>query len=288
MKQLVIERPLEAGEKMETTRPLEDAGLIILDHPQITLTLPLIQHCILFNLPIVVCDEKHLPAGIMLSLAGHSLSGMRMRSQVESGKALKKRLWQKTISAKIKNQAKVLKTFKLPYQYLLTAATKVRSGDSANTEAMAASYYWSKLFASFGDFRRDRFGDSPNQVLNYAYAILRASVARALIGSGLFPFLGIHHKNTYNSLCLADDIMEPFRPYADALVKMMILNGDIQPEDMTLTRSQRKACLELLNGDVKMEGMIHPMQIAIKLVCSRLAKCFEEDNALHLSYPEYE
>lgn len=288
LEQLIIEQSNGESEVDIKSRPLDDAGMIILDHPQIQLTSPLLQNCINRNLPIIVCDSRHLPSGILVALSGHTMSGLRMRAQIESSKPLKKKLWQITISAKIRNQALLLKQLKLPHKILMEASQKVRSGDSSNIEATAATYYWSKLFGDKDSFRRDRFGESPNHALNFSYSILRALVARSLIGSGLFPFMGIHHKNAYNSLCLADDIMEPFRPYADKLVRELVSRDLLDPEDPDLNKEIRAHCLGILNRDVLLDGLKRPLQIAVNIVCSKLAQCFETGNVNLLVYPEYE
>lgn len=288
LEQLIIEQQTGESEAIKTSRPLEDAGMLILDHPQIQITAPLLQNCINRNVPIVVCDSKHVPSGIFVSMSGHTMSGLRMRAQVDASKPLKKKLWQITICAKIRNQALLLKQLKLPYKILLESSQKVRSGDSSNIEASAAAYYWSKLFGDKRGFRRDRLGDSPNHALNYTYSILRAVVARSLIGSGLFPFMGIHHKNAYNSLCLADDIMEPFRPFADKLVRGLVSREIVIQDELELTKEIRALCLSILNQDVLLDGLKRPLQIAVNTVCSKLAQCFETGDPSLLVYPEYE
>ncbi|HRG67514.1 MAG: type II CRISPR-associated endonuclease Cas1 [Saprospiraceae bacterium] len=288
LEQLIIEQNSGESEAIKTSRPLEDAGMLILDHSQILITTPLLQNCLNRNVPIIVCDSRHLPSGILVPMAGHSLSGLRMRSQIDSSKPLKKKLWQITICAKIRNQALVLKQLKLPYKILMEASQKVRSGDSSNIEATAAAYYWSKLFGDKTGFRRDRFGESPNHALNYTYSVIRAVVARSLIGSGLFPFMGIHHKNAYNSLCLADDIMEPFRPYADKLVRDLVSREIVPADECELNKEIRALCLGILNRDVMLDGLKRPLQIAVNTVCSKLAQCFETGDSTLLVFPEYE
>ncbi|MBV6472287.1 MAG: CRISPR-associated endonuclease Cas1 [Saprospiraceae bacterium] len=288
LNQMVVEFSGNEGEKQEHTRPLEDAGLLMLDHAQILLSVPLLRACIQNKVCMVVCDDKHHPAGLMVPFEGNALGGGRMRAQMEAGKPLKKRLWQLTVAAKIRNQAFVLKKFRKPYKPLLEACGKVRSGDAGNLEARAAAYYWRKLFSEYPDFRRDRYGDCPNPALNYCYAVLRAMVARALVGSGLFPFMGIHHKNQFNSFCLADDVMEPFRPYADDWVKEIGLRNPSEFQEGELSRELRAECLTLLNRDVRLEGDRKPLQVAVHAVCAGLAKCFETGSASHLIFPEYE
>lgn len=272
----------------EQTRDLDDAGFIIIDNPQIRFSVPVLQKCLEKNVTITICDHKHNPCGLFLPLDSHTLSGLRMRTQLEASKPLNKRLWQITVKYKILNQARVLNKFNKPSEYLIHAASMVRSADSSNIEATAAAYYWKKLFGELDEFKRDRYGASPNHYLNYIYSILRSQVAKCLVGSGLFPFKGIHHHNTYNAFCLADDIIEPFRPYGDAHIKKLIdENPDLnQVED--LPRWVRQSCLSILNVDVRLEGSTKPMQLAIQSVCARLAKCYDEVDPTSLCFPLYE
>ena len=268
------------------TRDLDDAGMIILDHAQINLSVPLLQSCIEKNVILTVCDNRHLPTGLWLPLEGHSQSGGRMRSQLESSKPLRKQLWQKTIQAKLLNQSKVLQHFHLPFQPLLKMSQKVRSGDSSNIEGTAAAYYWKKLFQDDCHFRRDRYGVEPNSLLNYIYALLRALTAKCLVGSGLTPLQGIHHKNIYNTLCLADDIMEPFRPFADMMVKSIIRDNPELLDEFELSKATKQYLLGIFQLDVMLENQKRPLQIAMQMVCANLSKCFESDTAKYLIYPE--
>lgn len=201
------------------TVPIEDIGIIILDDRQITITQGLMEKLLENNCAIITCDSSHLPAGLMLPLYGHSLQSERFRQQIDASLPLKKQLWQQTIQCKISNQASVLEYVTGEIHGNMKAwAGKVKSGDTDNMEARAAAYYWKNIFPDNEDFIRDRYEAEPNNLLNYGYAILRAVIARALVASGLLPTLGIHHHNRYNAYCLADDIMEPYRPYIDKLV----------------------------------------------------------------------
>ena len=165
------------------------------------------------NTAVITCDNTHHPVGLQLSLEGHTLQSQKFNAQIHAPLPLKKQLWQQTVAAKITNQACLLQQQRQQHTYLLKLAATVKSADSDNCEAQAAVYYWKHLFPEFLSFRRDRFGLPPNNLLNYGYAILRATVALALVASGLLPTLGIHHRNQYNAYCLADDIMEPYRPF---------------------------------------------------------------------------
>lgn len=263
-----------------TERPVEDIGFVILDHPQITLSLSVMQLLASHNVAVVVCDKKHHPTSMMFHLDTHQVQTQHFRAQVEAGEPLKKQLWQQTIKIKIRNQAAVLDVTKGQGEALRYLAKQVKSGDSTNLEGRAARYYWPVLFGD--DFIRARFGLPPNSMLNYGYAILRAAVARALTGSGLLPTLGIHHKNKYNAYCLADDIMEPYRPYVDMLVYELYESG--LGQDEALSVEVKKALLEMLASDVIIGKKKRPLMIALSETTASLARCFMGKNK-RISYP---
>ncbi|ULQ52180.1 type II CRISPR-associated endonuclease Cas1 [Flavihumibacter fluvii] len=277
--QLVIEMH-DSGETK--TAPIEDLGLLILDHQQITITQALMAKLLDANVALVTCDHSHHPAGLLFNLEGNSLQSMKIQAQVEATQPLKKQLWQQTIIAKIKNQAVILKNQNQNDKFLQALATDVKSGDPDNCEATAAAYYWKRVFPEFLDFKRERFGLPPNNLLNYGYAILRALVARSLVGSGLLPTLGIHHRNQYNAYCLADDIMEPYRPYVDRIVCGIIRkNGKF----LEMTAAMKKEFLSLPAIDVKLEGQKSPLMNAVQRTTASLAKCYE-GKIRKINYPE--
>ncbi len=279
--QLVIQQQPDRRE----TRPLDDAGHIIIDNPQVTITAPLLQACAQNQVAIIVCDQKHLPCGIWLPLSGHTMTGGRSRAQLESNKPLNKQLWQITIKSKIENQSRVLKKWSRPFATLDKLALSVRSADTTNTEATSASYYWRHWMGEKSGFRRDPDGEPPNHLLNFAYAILRSMTARYLIGSGLWPIYGMHHCNTYNILPLADDVMEPYRPFADQLILELLDTDPLLLEDFTIGKNERNKILTLPYLDVEMEGSRRPLQVAMQVTCASLAKCYEEKTPIHLIYP---
>ena len=206
--------------------PIEDIGVVILDHKQISITQGALGALLDNNVAVITCDNSRMPSGLMLPLSANTTQSERFRHQIEASQPLKKQLWQQTIQAKIWNQAAVLHSQRgLDCGNMDAWAKQVKSGDSDNLEGRAAAYYWQNLFGNIKGFRRDREGMPPNNLLNYGYAILRAVVARSLVGSGLLPTLGIHHHNRYNAYCLADDIMEPYRPYVDKLVAEIVDSG---------------------------------------------------------------
>ena len=202
------------------TRPLEDIGVVVLDHKQITITSGALEALLENNCAVITCDSRSMPVGLMLPLAGNATQNERFRHQINASLPLRKQLWQQTVQNKILNQAAILvQRTNVESKCMTVWANEVRSGDPDNLEARAAAYYWKNLFdQQIETFVREREGVPPNNLLNYGYAILRAVVARSLVASGLLPTLGIHHHNRYNAYCLADDIMEPYRPYVDRLV----------------------------------------------------------------------
>ena len=279
--QLIIEKQ-EDGELV--TIPIEDIGLIILDHAQITITSSVIAKMLEKNVAVVTCDATHHPTGLMLNLDGHTLQSRQFAAQLDASLPMKKQLWQQTITAKIYNQAQLLKGQGKEHKLLLNLAKDVKSGDSENHEAKAASYYWKNLFPSSIAFRRDRYGMPPNNMLNYGYAILRAVVARCLVGSGLLPTLGIFHRNQYNAYCLADDIMEPYRPFVDKLV--CTLADPLEPA-MELTPALKKSLLTIPAMDCFIDGQKSPLMNAVQRTTASLAKCFE-GKAKNMVYAELE
>jgi len=267
------------------TVPIEDIGIVILDHAQITITHTLIANLLSANAALITCNDKHLPTGMMLNLDGHSLQSKYYRHQVTAKEPLKKQLWQHTIKVKVQNQANVLQSQSKNYQYLRNLIAMVKSGDSTNVEARAAGFYWKSVYMELGiKFNRDPAGESPNHLLNYGYTILRAMVARSLVGSGLMSTLGIFHRNQYNAYCLADDIMEPYRPYIDALVYELCLRYG---KDIELNTEIKKQLLSIPTIDVVIDKRKSPMMIAIQRTTASLAKSFES-GVCELIYPVYE
>jgi CRISPR-associated protein Cas1 len=269
----------ESGELKSV--PIEDVGYVIFEHPQITFTQSVMQLLAENNSAVIFCDAKHRPSSMLLHLDTNYVQSERFKEQLNASEALKKQLWKQTIQCKIENQAKLLETAGIDGRALWTKAKQVKSGDSSNEEAKAARLYWKRLFGH--EFLRERFGEAPNPALNYGYAILRAAVARALSGSGLLSTFGIHHRNKYNAFCLADDIMEPYRPFVDYLVWQMQVDG-METED--LGTNEKKALLKLLTLDTQTEKQISPLQIALSRTTHSLAKCFEGEQR-KIIYPEF-
>lgn len=258
--------------KAVRTIPIEDIGIVILDNKQITISQNLISQLLNNNAAIITCDDSKMPVGLLLPLEGNSIQSERFRDQIESSLPLKKQLWQQTVQAKIMHQAVVLKSVLQDEQKnMIIWANSVRSGDPDNYEARAAAYYWSNFFPTIPNFTRNRNGVPPNNLLNYGYALLRAIIARALVGSGMLPTLGIHHRNRYNAYCLADDIMEPYRPFVDKKILEIISKA----KDYTLITHEIKVeLLELATEDVIINGQKSPLQVAATITTASLYKCF--------------
>lgn len=277
-----LDKRKEITKQVLNAVPIEDIGIVVLDNHQITLTHGLLDSLLENNSAIVTCNRSHMPSGLFMPLATNDEQSQKFRAQIESSEPLKKQLWSQTITAKILNQAANLKERKIPVNNMLTWAKKVRSGDPDNYEGRAAAYYWKNFFPMIPNFIRDRYGEPPNNLFNYGYAILRAIVARALAGSGLLPTLGIHHSNKYNAYCLADDIMEPYRPYVDKVVYTMVSNGE---DFYELNPSIKKQLLEIATVDVIVEEKRSPLMVAAQRTTASLAKCFEGE-ARKIIYPE--
>jgi CRISP-associated protein Cas1 len=266
----------------DKTVPVEDIGILILEHRQITITHYLLDLLLQNNVAVVTCNATRHPTGLLLNLDGNTVQSERFRAQTDAAEPLKKQLWQQTVKAKISNQARLLGKYDVPAEILKTYSQNVRSGDADNNEAKAAAYYWQNLFPPSWMFYRKRDGTPPNNLLNYGYAILRACVARALVGSGLLPTFGIFHRNRYNAYCLADDIMEPYRPFVDAVVRGII---DKTSHVQTLTQELKVQLLNIPAMDVSLENETSPLLIAVQRTSASLARCFlgEEKKLL---YPE--
>lgn len=258
-------------DRAEKTVPIEDIAMLVLEHQQITLTHFLLDKLLANNAAVITCNETHHPTGMLLPLEGNSIQSERFRAQIDATEPLKKQLWQQTVAAKINNQAAVFKKWNLNNKLLVNLAAAVKSGDTGNSEAVAAAHYWQNLLPDAWQFFRKRDGPPPNNLLNYGYAILRAGMARAIVGAGLLPTLGIFHRNRYNAYCLADDIMEPYRPFVDALVRGII---DKTSNVGTLTQELKVQLLKIPTIDVMLNNENSPLMIAMQRTAASLAKCY--------------
>ncbi len=264
--QMVIQLKRDDSPK---TIPVEDIGFVVIENPQTTFTLPLLTALNANNAAVIFCDSKHMPASMLLNLEGNHVQTELFRHQIDASAPLKKSFWKQVVTAKIGNQAALLEKLGKPAKKMAGYVKTVKSGDTDNREGVAARLYWRNLFGP--DFLRDRFSSSPNSLLNYGYMVLRAAVARALTGSGLLPTLGIHHHNKYNAFCLADDIMEPYRPFVDEIVYDIYKQDRNNPE---LSKEHKAGLLAVLTVDVKMGKETRPLMIALSQTTASLSRCF--------------
>ncbi|HLV70591.1 MAG TPA: type II CRISPR-associated endonuclease Cas1 [Xanthomarina sp.] len=263
----------------EASIPIEDIGFLVIDNPETYISIPALNLLIENNTSVIICNTSHLPNGMFLNLNSHHIQQEIFKHQINASMPLKKQLWQQTIKKKIKNQGILLNRItnkKNTFEFL---ESKVLSGDASNMEAVAANFYWKSFFDH--DFKRERFGNYPNNFLNYGYAILRAATARALSGSGLLNTLGIHHKSKYNAFALADDIMEPFRPIVDEAVYLTMQHHDEQD----LTTEIKSLLLQILTRTVYFKKEKSPLMVGLQKTASSLQQCYT-GNRKKIKYPE--
>lgn len=263
--------PQKLKDEAQVTIPVEDIGVVVLDHKQITITQGLMAALLDNNCAIVTCDDRHMPIGLHLPLMGNSIQNERFRAQLDASLPLQKQLWQQTVQQKILNQAAILQSIGVEQRNMQAWARDVRSGDGDNLEGRAAAYYWKNIFPSLPDFVRGKEEDPPNNLLNYGYAIVRAVIARSLVSAGLLPTLGIHHHNRYNAYCLADDIMEPYRPYVDKAVIDIMQSGVDYSE---LSTDIKRSLLGIPVMEVVINGTRSPLMTAAQTTANSLVKCF--------------
>ncbi len=261
--QLIIKNDTREG-----AIPIEDIGFVVIDNPEVYISITAMNYLVQNNASVIICNASHLPNGMFLNLNSHHIQQEIFRTQMEASLPLKKQLWQQTIKEKITNQGLLLKSITKQNNSFSFLASKVLSGDTSNMEAVAANFYWKSFFET--DFKRERFGNYPNNFLNYGYAILRAATARALSGSGLLNTLGIHHKNKYNAFALADDIMEPYRPIVDEAVHTIIQHYNEQE----LNTEIKSVLLQILTRTVYFKEEKSPLMVALQKTASSLQQCY--------------
>ena len=253
-----------------TTVPIEDVGVVVIENQQINITIPLLAALTESEVQIVFCDARGMPSSMLLGFESHHLQGETLRNQMSCGEVLKKQLWKQIIEAKIRNQSRLLEKVGLDGAILRPYYSNVKSGDSDNREGIAARLYFQQLFGSF--FVRDRAQPGINTLLNYGYTILRAAVSRAIVASGLFPAIGIYHHNRSNAFPLADDLMEPYRPFVDEIVYDLMMQGETN-----LNKSTKSKLIMVLYGDTIFERVTRPLNVGLSMTTSSLAKCYAKD-----------
>ena len=274
LRQLVIERD---DLPQPITRPIEDLAVVVIENQQVSITLPLINELANNNVAVIICDNKYMPSVQLMPLNANATQQESYKYQLSASLPLKKRIWKEIIEAKIRNQALLLESLGKNTTKLKPLYSNIKSGDADNHEGIAARLYWQELFDT--DFRRERFGEDPNNLLNYGYTILRAATARALVGSGLNLSFGIFHRNRYNAFPLADDVMEPFRPYVDDIVYRYVMQND----DISINKEAKAELINVLYRDVYMNGNKHPLQVALTMTAASLLRMYKgEDKQLTL------
>ncbi len=271
----------ETGEKR--TVPIEDVGFVILETGKVELTSAALQFLSANNVAVVVCDKTHTPSAQLLPYAANTTASESTEAQLAATEAVNGRLWRMIVRQKIRNQAALMDRLNAKgARRLLSLAEEVKNGDPSNCEAQAARIYFQSLGPD--GFVRDREGAWPNAPLNYGYAILRAATARALVGSGLVCFHGIHHHNRYNAFALADDMMEPYRPFVDQYVLGKVKPFDVPMDE--LTKEMRSRLLQMLTCDVNLGDVRRPLMVALSFTTSSLAKYYMK-KADELVLPEF-
>ena len=260
--------------------PIEDLGVLILQHSAIVITQAAIVACQKNNVAVIFCDERHLPYSLLLPLSeGHTLHNRILQEQISISEPTRKRIWKRIVQEKISQQILTLERFGVESAVLKRMVQKVKTGDTGNHEAQAAQRYWPLLMGK--KFRRDPNGDGINSILNYGYSIIRGLVARALVAGGLHPSIGIHHHNQYNSLALADDVMEPFRPWIDWKVRLL---AESQTH-VQIDRDTKTEILRLLDATVLYNKKSIPFMVASHRLIADLKRACN-DNTKTLSYPQ--
>lgn len=255
--------------KDTVTRPIEDIGFVVIENPQVSISVPLLNELADNNVSVIFCDKKQMPRTMLMTLEGNTTQQESYKYQMEASAPMKKNVWKQLVECKIRNQALLLNTLGKDGDALKPYYMNVKSGDTDNREGAAAREYWSRMF--YDGFKREREGAPPNNLLNYGYTILRSAVARALIGSGLYPAFGVFHRNRYNAFPLADDVMEPYRPFVDEIVYHLYYDGAVSELD-----SQSKGkLLRVLFSDVKMGKVTRPLENALSLTTASLLRMYK-------------
>lgn len=272
--QLVVENHSSGEVK---TVPIEDIGVTLIENPMVSISIPAMNALVENNCAVVFCDARHMPSSMLMNLDSNSVQAETYRLQMDASLPLKKSLWKQVIEAKIRNQANLLNEFGKDGNRLKPYYSNVKSGDSDNREGIAAKLYWDELFD--GNFIRSREGADPNAMLNYGYAILRAGMAKSIMGSGLFPAFSLFHKSRYNAFPLADDLMEPYRPYVDQIVYSLFSEGIT-----SLDTHSKQALLRLMFIDTRFKEVMRPLEVGLTMTTASLVKCLRGEQKT-LSFP---
>ena len=269
--QIVIAYKDSPDEKV--TVPIEDVGVVLLEHQHTNITLPLLNALVEGDVQVVICNAKGMPSAMFQGMDSNNLQGETLRNQIACGEVLKKQLWKQIVEAKIKNQAALLDSIGEDGCVLRPFYSNVRSGDTDNREGIAARIYFQHLFGD--NFVRDREEPGVNALLNYGYTILRAATCRAIVTSGLLPAIGIFHHNRSNAYPLADDLMEPFRPFVDSVVYDLAMNGK-----MELTKDVKGELISVLYVDTLFKNVKRPLSVGLSMTTASMAKCLAKEQSI--------
>lgn len=281
--QLCVKKPNAFdGTEDQITIPIEDIGIVVADHQQVTFTHTVITSLQENNAVIIWCGSTHLPLAMTLPLMANDTYTQKVRYQIEASEPLKKQLWKQTITAKIQNQANLLRLLGYKTMHLNKMIPRISSGDTDNYEGQAAAIYWSHILEKY-EVTRGRYEGGPNALFNYGYAILRAVIARNLVGSGCLPVLGIHHTNKYNAYCLADDIMEPYRPIVDQYILDYLKDKSEIRDELTL--EDKAYLLNIPVIDISIQGKDSPLMVGAQRTTASLVKCYQ-GTARKILYPD--
>jgi len=274
---------VEQNGEVVSTVPLEDVGTILLNHPAIVLSMRVLQLCAEKNVVVITCDPQHSPSALNLPLwDAHSLHSKVLSDQIRLNSKRAGQLWKLIVREKLLQQSLTLERFKLKSLGVRRYRERVTIGDKANIEAHAARLYWRTLFGP--DFRRDRTVEGVNTLLNYGYGVFRAALARAVVGTGLHPSLGLHHTNQYNSFNLVDDLIEPFRPWVDEIVMIMQSTGQSNLD----SQDTKRQLLGLVSGDCFWKNEKLPIEVALQRYLSHFKKLLTSDERVFMFPQRYE
>lgn len=255
--------------KDTVTRPIEDIGFVVIENPEVSISIPALNELADNNVSVIFCDRKKMPKTMLMTLEGNTTQQESYKYQIDASVPTKKNVWKQLVESKIKNQALLLNKVGKNGDALKPYYMNVKSGDTDNREGAAAREYWGRIFDE--GFKREREGLPPNNLLNYGYTILRAAVARALIGSGLYPAFGVFHRNRYNAFPLADDVMEPYRPFVDEIVYHLYYDAAVSELD----NQAKSKLLRVLFSDVKMGKVTRPLENALSLTTASLLRMYK-------------
>lgn len=268
----------DSPEKKRTV-PIEDIGVVLLENQESNITLPLLNALVEGEVQVVICNGKGMPSAMIQGMNNNNLQGETLRNQIACGEVLKKQLWRQVVEAKIKNQASLLNSIGEEGNVLKPFYMNVRSGDADNREGVAARIYFQHLFGE--NFVRNRDESGINALLNYGYAILRAATCRAIVSSGLLPAIGIHHHNRSNAYPLADDLMEPFRPFVDGVVYDLAMRGE-----MELSKDVKGELISVLYADTMYEKTKRPLSVGLSMTTASMVKCLSKELSI-ISMPAF-